>query len=432
MRLWVEILLAARVIRWLPCQPLREAVSWNIPRRIKKMSLCSSASSWGCELKCYNFCRKTSVRGQPLREAVSWNTIISQIVTGMICQPLREAVSWNEEYNKQRKEQSIVSLFVRLWVEMAWIMSIFLCVSCQPLREAVSWNATILRISVSLYVSLFVRLWVEMCISGIQSNTPCVSLFVRLWVEIMAVRYSRDTGLVSLFVRLWVEMHWLRWSPRMLLRQPLREAVSWNNPGSSVFGRTCCQPLREAVSWNGLQFRTPYRNQEVSLFVRLWVEILLAARVIRWLPCQPLREAVSWNVNHPGQIIHERRQPLREAVSWNAFLLLSSTGFWSVSLFVRLWVEIKLVYLIWMEQLRQPLREAVSWNNVDETWLRTGDVSLFVRLWVEMLIAIIFTSSGFVSLFVRLWVEILEIQLFESESNVSLFVRLWVEITMGC
>ena len=117
-RLWVEILLAARVIRWLPCQPLREAVSWNIPRRIKKMSLCSSASSWGCELKCYNFCRKTSVRGQPLREAVSWNTIISQIVTGMICQPLREAVSWNEEYNKQRKEQSIVSLFVRLWVEM--------------------------------------------------------------------------------------------------------------------------------------------------------------------------------------------------------------------------------------------------------------------------------------------------------------------------
>ena len=169
----------------------------------------------------------------------------------MICQPLREAVSWNEEYNKQRKEQSIVSLFVRLWVEMAWIMSIFLCVSCQPLREAVSWNATILRISVSLYVSLFVRLWVEMCISGIQSNTPCVSLFVRLWVE----------------------MHWLRWSPRMLLRQPLREAVSWNNPGSSVFGRTCCQPLREAVSWNGLQFRTPYRNQEVSLFVRLWVEM---------------------------------------------------------------------------------------------------------------------------------------------------------------
>ena len=134
----------------------------------------------------------------------------------------------------------------------------------------------------------------------------------------------------------------------------------------------------------------------------------------------------------PNTIPEPRSQPLREAVSWNAFLLLSSTGFWSVSLFVRLWVEIKLVYLIWMEQLRQPLREAVSWNNVDETWLRTGDVSLFVRLWVEMLIAIIFTSSGFVSLFVRLWVEILEIQLFESESNVSLFVRLWVEITMGC
>ena len=214
-----------------------------------------------------------AIPGQPLREAVSWNIKMGLYKLAAHRQPLREAVSWNEEYNKQRKEQSIVSLFVRLWVEMAWIMSIFLCVSCQPLREAVSWNATILRISVSLYVSLFVRLWVEMCISGIQSNTPCVSLFVRLWVEIMAVRYSRDTGLVSLFVRLWVEMHWLRWSPRMLLRQPLREAVSWNNPGSSVFGRTCCQPLREAVSWNGLQFRTPYRNQEVSLFVRLWVEM---------------------------------------------------------------------------------------------------------------------------------------------------------------
>ena len=183
-RLWVEILIVFFVPSGKVSQPLREAVSWNNLDRIARLQ----------------------ALGQPLREAVSWNTIISQIVTGMICQPLREAVSWNEEYNKQRKEQSIVSLFVRLWVEMAWIMSIFLCVSCQPLREAVSWNATILRISVSLYVSLFVRLWVEMCISGIQSNTPCVSLFVRLWVEIMAVRYSRDTGLVSLFVRLWVEI----------------------------------------------------------------------------------------------------------------------------------------------------------------------------------------------------------------------------------
>ena len=55
--------------------------------------------------------------------------------------------------------------------------------------------------------------------------------------------------------------------------QPLREAVSWNKNTSNLTLVIYCQPLREAVSWNAIIPDAP----EV-------------------LPCQPLREAVSWNI----------------------------------------------------------------------------------------------------------------------------------------
>ena len=144
----------------------------------------------------------------------------------------------------------------------------------------------------------------------------------------------------------------------------------------------------------------------------------------------------------------------------------------SVSLFVRLWVEISLSSYISSGRCCQPLREAVSWNTVEQYTYKGSDlVSLFVRLWVEIsrknatkepnrsasswgcelkyLIQCHERWRHQVSLFVRLWVEILQMEKMQLSSCqplreavswnfdiptdvqiyvVSLFVRLWVEI----
>ena len=280
----------------------------------------------------------------------------------------------------------------------------------------------------------------------------------------------------------------------MLDRQPLREAVSWNRNKYQKFSWYPGQPLREAVSWNtctenhinqrsvsasswgcelkyyilkGEQgwtrsasswgcelksFADPvfFCQIHVSLFVRLWVEILSyllllqntwsasswgcelkcaqfrgnkgnccqpLREAVSWNarisccmnfsdPCQPLREAVSWNASAMIMVCIASCQPLREAVSWN------SSENMSVS-----------------DASRQPFREAVSWNiNITcvsicnfesaSSWgcelkyikpviqPKLIDVSLFVRLWVEMYILGTYPSPVKVSLFVRLWVEI--------------------------
>ena len=104
----------------------------------------------------------------------------------------------------------------------------------------------------------------------------------------------------------------------------------------------------------------------------------------RW-SCQPLREAVSWNKTVTGEPERHRSQPLREAVSWNPSLsfyqfplvvslfvrLWVEIRCWRksdieirVSLFVRLWVEIACKHWFQLDISRQPLREAVSWNTV--------------------------------------------------------------------
>ena len=143
---------------------------------------------------------------------------------------------------------------------------------------------------------------------------------------------------VSLFVRLWVEIPTdLQW-PRELL----------------------CQPLREAVSWNGL-LKSLEMSRKVSLFVRLWVEIHRSCRNSNPGSCQPLREAVSWNMTGDYMVAVQEGQPLREAVSWNSlcqrnltekvgsasswgcelkyYSLIITGKCFTVSLFVRLWVE---------------------------------------------------------------------------------------------
>ena len=94
---------------------------------------------------------------------------------------------WVEMFDKSSFSESIfVSLFVRLWVEISCRSGSNPFCSRQPLREAVSWNFPIIE----------------------KHKLPCiVSLFVRLWVEILSFFHSLSCSSC----------------------QPLREAVSWNN-----------------------------------------------------------------------------------------------------------------------------------------------------------------------------------------------------------
>ena len=78
-----------------PRQPLREAVSWNTKILFFRCWNGSSASSWGCELKCFwqDYSRYSSL------SASSWGCELKSKYSLSSCiycrQPLREAVSWN-------------------------------------------------------------------------------------------------------------------------------------------------------------------------------------------------------------------------------------------------------------------------------------------------------------------------------------------------
>ena len=166
---------------------------------------------------------------------------------------------------------------------------------CQPLREAVSWNwNSQWSSSRNNTVSLFVRLWVEISGACLKCCKILVSLFVRLWVEIKIDVIPFSFVQVSLFVRLWVEISHLANTSMTRHRQPLREAVSWNTYPYNYVVLSNGQPLREAVSWND-EFQSESNHYCVSLFVRLWVEMLVILRQLSTMVSQPLREAVSWN-----------------------------------------------------------------------------------------------------------------------------------------
>ena len=143
------------------CQPPREAVSWNMSSIILGINALS----------------------QPPREAVSWNIWGIDMKTKRGCQPPREAVSWNTEtgksvksgspsasswgcelkYTNNRKcrSEALVSLLVRLWVEIIPMQNYRHRIKRQPPREAVSWNMQTAPAKLEKAVSLLVRLWVE-------------------------------------------------------------------------------------------------------------------------------------------------------------------------------------------------------------------------------------------------------------------------------
>ena len=172
-------------------------------------------------------------------------------------------------------------------------------------------------------------------------------------------------------------------------------------------------------------------------------------KIIKPYRCQPPCEAVSWNIHVDIYLCCPYSQPPCEAVSWNTTLLATCNPFtvsllvrlwvemfdyWNifrlrkVSLLVRLWVEIlrtseslhqyivSLLVRLWVEILlptalksavrRQPPCEAVSWNIWFWLCCCSSTVSLLVRLWVEIIFCHHYTMLRFVSLLVRLWVEI--------------------------
>ena len=123
---------------------------------------------------------------------------------------------------------------------------------------------------------------------------------------------------------------------------------------------------------------------DVSLLVRLWVEIWLSENRYPHIHSQPPCEAVSWNTNIARSASWGVRQPPCEAVSWNAYQNDLQSQNKKVSLLVRLWVEIS-------------MKDIASLLII---------VSLLVRLWVEIIVKVIGNYLALVSLLVRLWVEI--------------------------
>ena len=183
---------------------------------------------------------------------------------------------------------------------------------------------------------------------------------------------------------------------------------------------------------------------------------------------------MSWNSNDR----HRNTACPTSASSWGCELKYFKTSAGgtepSVSLFVRLWVEmfpcacispqtpVSLFVRLWVEMDMtlngQKLKSSASswgcelkymsflfhlqafyvslfvrlWVEIvhhRSTTFRQELVSLFVRLWVEITIVPTRSWSAIVSLFVRLWVEISICSCSHVALAVSLFVRLWVEIT---
>ena len=179
-----------------------------------------------------------------------------------------------------------------------------------------SWNIKYqLLLFNHLDVSLFVRLWVEIIASPKENVALPVSLFVRLWVEISGQFQIFSNWLVSLFVRLWVEICWI--SRSLVWKQVSLFVRLWVEMKTQWYGRS---KVVSASSW----------GCELKYYV-LIPPVLQSASASSWgceLKCVScLRRTIC------------TRQPLREAVSWNVFIIILVRPV-TVSLFVRLWVEI--------------------------------------------------------------------------------------------
>ena len=451
-RLWVEI--SEKYLSNILCT---SASLWGCelkcPNCGKEHPSSSSASLWGCELKwscCYWSVNATC---QPPCEAVSWNAIAvckRILVEG---QPPCEAVSWNTVIFVS---PLAVPASASLWgCELKCITAV--CnveVLRQPPCEAVSWNDHCFRFFLShSFVSLLVRLWVEIVPKGISVWLRQVSLLVRLWVEMSAHIQTFFCG----------------------PSQPPCEAVSWNASIIADSDRFRCQPPCEAVSWNvstytdiflrsqsaslwgcelkclhhcwfrslqmsaslwGCELKWKWRTNwlictRVSLLVRLWVEI---SKITLFNYYE--RSASLWGCELKCWNIWRTDGMAWSASLWGCELKYAMnngmlTGFKSASLWG---CELK---YSGKERTQSGKRSASLWGCELKCkyWLGTKwwtAVSLLVRLWVEIKNHTQHKTGRYVSLLVRLWVEMYMRCSWLSDVIVSLLVRLWVEIYPIC
>ena len=133
-RMWVEMFAQLLKHMLYPRHPLREDVSWNCFNKSNITNHTSSSSSWGCELKYFFNINIIVLLCHPLREDVSWNTSITGPWTTSKCHPLREDVSWNTLFRNLCLDMMVI-LFVRMWVEMYFILDIVL-----RFRSSSSWG----------------------------------------------------------------------------------------------------------------------------------------------------------------------------------------------------------------------------------------------------------------------------------------------------
>ena len=165
------------------------------------------------------------------------------------CQPLYEAVSWNNSETE-------------LWPGAYG----------QPLYEAVSWNVNPIFKKFISFVSLFMRLWVEICPDVNIRLYRNVSLFMRLWVEI---NHDHEC--------LWIGRSASLWGCELKCWRI--ESTIFCVPSASLWGcelkyvKTSDIPVvvGSASLW-GCELKYVCRqvgltSEDVSLFMRLWVEI---------------------------------------------------------------------------------------------------------------------------------------------------------------
>ena len=260
-----------------------------------------STSSWGRELKCFfhHFPRivlwSTSSWGRELKYNIRifWHILESR--------PLREVVSWNicceSEYVLIN-----VDLFVRSWVEMETARGAFSDMkSTSSWGRELKWNDGRKKCDCRKSTSSWGRELKYM----MDHIFPIYAMSTSSWGRELK-SYSRwqsgSYSIVDLFVRSWVEMPWFIILLKNGYSRPLREVVSWNVKYYQISSHIRGRPLREVVSWN------QRRN------IRF-----------RWRNGRPLREVVSWNLWIPSDI---------------------RSGF-IVDLFVRSWVEIFRVYILY-------------------------------------------------------------------------------------
>ena len=160
-RLWVEMEWDMECAQNGRRQPPCEAVSWNEAVMSDDMDTIASASLWGCELKFSFTFYFVSLFRQPPCEAVSWNTGCEHLYMGNN----QSASLWGCEL--KLKEQGALEFkkqSASLWgceLKYGYVTSCLLEKWRQPPCEAVSWNVTALAIKLLIIVSLLVRLWVE-------------------------------------------------------------------------------------------------------------------------------------------------------------------------------------------------------------------------------------------------------------------------------